>query len=226
MPAISGRTLRISRGGVTIAGARTDSVTINNEPIDVTDKDDGGWRTLLADAATRSISATVEGVLKDATLLAEAAGSGTLLLKECIVTIAGIGTLTGDFMLTSLQIGAEQADAVTFSGTLESGEAVTVTLGPYNTVAPAITGTATTGQTLTRTTGTWAGDATITYATQWQEGPSSDPLSPAWADISGATGATRVLAAGQAGKYIRARITATNSTGSTVAYSNVLGPVA
>lgn len=226
MPAISGRSLRISRGGVTIIGARTDSITINNEPIDVTDKDDAGWRTLLADAGTRSVSATVEGVLKDDALIAAATGSATLLLAESVVTISGIGSVTGDFTLTSLQIGAEQGGAVTFTANLESGEAVTVTLGPYNAVAPAITGTATEGNTLTRTLGTWLGDATITYATQWQEGTDTDPASPAWSNISGATGATRSLGAGQVGKYIRARVTATNSTGSTVAYSNVLGPVA
>ena len=48
--AISGRSLRISRDGSTIAGARTDNFTLSNEPIDITDKDDGGWRTMLADA--------------------------------------------------------------------------------------------------------------------------------------------------------------------------------
>lgn len=53
--AISGRSLRISRNGSTIAGARTDNFTINNEPIDITDKDNAGWRTLLADAGSRSV---------------------------------------------------------------------------------------------------------------------------------------------------------------------------
>lgn len=224
--AISGRSLRISRDGSTIAGARTDNFTINNEPIDITDKDDAGWRTLLADAGSRSVSADVEGVLKDATLIAEAVGSSTLLLKECVVTVTGIGTLTGDFMLNSLQLGAEQADAITFTATLESAEGMTVTIGPYNTVLPAVTGTTTVGQTLTTTNGTWAGDATITYARQWQMGNSSDGNDPSWANISSATNLTYVLASGQLGKYVRCRVTATNSVGSTVAYSNIVGPVA
>ena len=224
--AISGRSLRISRDGTTIAGARTDNFTINAEPIDVTDKDDAGWRTLLADVGTRSVSADVEGVLKDATLIAAATGTASLLLEECVITVTGIGTLTGDFMLSSFQLGAEMADAVTFTATLESGESMTVTIGPYNTVAPAVTGTPTVGQTLTTTNGTWAGDATITFARQWQAGNVADPNDPSWANISGATNLTYVLVSGQLAKYVRCRVTATNSVGSTIAYSNVVGPVA
>lgn len=222
---ISGRSLRISRNGVNVAGARTDNFTINNEPIDVTDKDASGWRTFLNDAGARSISADVEGILLDATLIQDAAGSGAYL-RESVITVSGIGTFTGDFVLSSLQFGAEQADAVTFTATLESAEAITATIGPYNTVAPAVTGTTTVGQTLTTTNGTWAGDATITYARQWEESSSNDPLSTLWTAISGATGTTRVLASGQLGKYIRCKVTATNSVGSTVAYSNIVGPVA
>lgn len=225
--AISGRSLRISRNGSNIVGARTDNFTINNEPIDITDKDDSGWRTMLADAGTRSISADIEGVLKDTVLIADSVGDATTaLLKECVLTVSGIGTLTGDFMLTSLQLGAEQGDAITFTATLESGESMTVTIGPYNTVLPAVTGTTTVGQTLTTTNGTWLGDATITYARQWQMGSTADANDPSWANISSATNLTYVLASGQLGKYVRCRVTATNSVGSTIAYSNIVGPVA
>jgi predicted secreted protein len=119
--AISGRSVRISRAGSNIVGARADSVTINNEPLDITDKDDSGWRTMLADVGLRSVSCEIEGVLKDTTLLADSMGNATTaLLKECVVTISGIGTLTGDFMIQGLQIGAEQADVTTFTATLES----------------------------------------------------------------------------------------------------------
>jgi TP901-1 family phage major tail protein len=224
--AISGRSLRISRDGTTIAGARTDNFTLSNEPIDITDKDDAGWRTMLADVGTRSVSADVEGVLKDATLIAAATGTASLLLEECVITVTGIGTLTGDFMLNSLQLGAEQADAITFTATLESAEGMTVTIGPYNTVLPAVTGTPTVAQTLTTTNGTWAGDATITFARQWQRGNTADPNDPSWVNISAATNLTYVLVSADLTKHIRCRVTATNSVGSTIAYSNIVGPVA
>jgi len=224
--AISGRSVRITRNSVAIVGARADSVTINNEPLDITDKDDSGWRTMLGDAGIRTISCEVEGVLKNDTLLADSVGTAnTTLLRECIVTISGIGTLTGDFMLQGLQIGAEQADVTTFTATLESGESMVVTIGPYNTVLPAITGTLDEGDTLTTTNGTWSGDATITFARAWQRGNANDPNNPSWTNISGATATTYVLAAADVGKYIRCRVTATNSVGSTVAFSNIVGPI-
>lgn len=222
--AISGRKLRISRDGVTVVGARTDNFTISNEPIDITDKDDAGWSTLLGDAGVRSIEADVEGILKDDTLIVNATGSSSLLLKSCVLEAEGIATFTGDFYLNSLEIGGEQEDAVTFSATLASSGAITATIAPYNTVAPAVTGTTTTVSTLTTTNGTWAGDATITYARQWQNGNSADQNDPSWADISGATNTTLALTA-QLGKRIRCRVTATNSEGSTVAFSNIVGPV-
>lgn len=224
--ALSGRSVRISRSGVNIVGARTDSVTVNNEPLDITDKDDAGWRTMLADAGVRTVSCEIEGVLKDTTLLGDAVGTAsTALFKECVVTISGLGTLTGDFFLNSVQIGAEQADVVTFTATLESGESMTATIGPYNTVLPAITGTLSGTNLQTTTNGTWAGDATITYARQWQRGNSSDPHDPSWTNIASATGTTYTLTGSDTGKYIRCRVTATNSVGSTIAYSNIRGPV-
>jgi len=222
----SGRAVRISRNGSNIVGARTDSVTLNNEPLDITDKDDAGWRTFLADSGLRSLSCEIEGVLKDTVLMADAVGTPTTaLLKECVVTISGIATFTGDFYLNSLQIGAEQADVVTFTATLESGETITATIGPYPTVAPAISGTLSGTNTQTTTSGTWAGDATITYAYQWQRGNSSDPNDPSWANIASATATTYALTGSDTGKYIRCRVTATNSVGSTITYSNIRGPV-
>jgi hypothetical protein len=128
-------------------------------------------------------------------------------------------------MLQGLQIGAEQADVVTFTATLESGENMVVTIGPYNTVLPAITGTLSGSNIQTTTNGTWLGDATITFARAWQRGNASDPNDPSWTNISGATATTYTLTGSDTGKYIRCRVTATNSVGSTVAFSNIRGPV-
>lgn len=64
---------------------------------------------------------------------------------------------------------------------------------PYVTAVPAVTGTATVGQVLTCSTGTWAGDATITYAYAWYANNIV---------ISGATASTYTLLAAQQGKRI------------------------
>lgn len=224
--AISGRKLRISRAGTAIVGARTDSVTINNEPIDITDKDSLGWRTLIADVGVRSVSCEVEGILNNAALIGVSTGTASALLSACTVQIEGIGTFSGDFYLQSLALGAEQGDAITFTATLESAGAVTVVVAPYNTVAPAVTGTTTVGQTLTTTNGTWAGNATITFARQWQRGNNADQNDPSWENIASATNLTYVLQSADSGKRIRCQVTATNAHGSIVAFSNIVGPVA
>jgi predicted secreted protein len=222
----SGRALRISRNSVTIAGARTDGFTINNEPLDITEKDSAGWRTFMADAGLRTISCEIEGILRDATLIADGVGTATsTLLRGSVVTITGIGTLTGDFYLQNIQVGAEQADVITFTATLESAGAITATIGPYNTVLPAITGTLSGTNIQTTTNGTWLGDATITFARQWQRGDVADINHPSWVDIAAATGTTYTLTGSDTGKWIRCRVTATNSVGSTVAFSNIRGPV-
>ncbi len=127
MPAISGRKVRIKRGATAVAGARADSITINNEPIDITSKDATGWRTYLADVGARSIDAEVEGVLTDSTFLALAVGTGSALLESYTLEVLGIGSFTGNFYLASLAITGEQADATTFTASIQSSGTITFT---------------------------------------------------------------------------------------------------
>lgn len=71
---------------------------------------------------------------------------------------------------------------------------------PVNSVAPAVTGTATQGQTLTCSTGTWSKSPSYTY--QWLR---------AGIPIVGATASTRLLAAGDVGSKMSCRVTATKN---------------
>lgn len=125
MTARSGRNVRIRRGVTAIAGARADSITINNEPIDITEKDSTGWRTFLADAGVRSIDCEVEGILEDSTLIAISVGTASALLESYTLVITGLGTFTGNFYLTNLAITGEMADAVTFTASIQSSGTVT-----------------------------------------------------------------------------------------------------
>lgn len=127
MAALSGRKVRIKRGSTAIAGARSDSFTINNEPIDITDKDDAGWRTYLADAGVRSIDCEVEGVINDSTFLALAVGTASALLEAYTIEIVGLGDFTGNFYLASFAVTGEQADAITFTASIQSSGAITFT---------------------------------------------------------------------------------------------------
>jgi len=88
---------------------------------------------------------------------------------------------------------------------------------PSNTVAPAVTGTATVGQTLSSTTGTWVGSPAPTFAYQWQR---------AGSNISGATSSTYVLVSADASNTIRCVVTGTNVVSAVSANSNSTASVA
>lgn len=81
---------------------------------------------------------------------------------------------------------------------------------PRILVEPAVTGTATVGQTLTCTTGTWTASPSG-YAYQWLANGIT---------IAGATAATRVIAAGDAAKTLVCMVTATNAVGTGQCPSN------
>ncbi len=82
--------------------------------------------------------------------------------------------------------------------------AVTAT-PPVNTTAPAVSGSAVRGQTLTATVGTWLGIGNG-YAYQWQR--SADGTT--WTNIPGATGTAYQVAVADEGDELRALISATN----------------
>ena len=129
MAAGSGRRVRISsvtgEAAVAILGSRSDTLTINNEPIDVTDKDSAGWTTMVADVSVRNVGLAVEGVLKDGTLMAVAMGAGSGLLSDYEIEVESIGTFTGDWFLSSFETGGAHDGENTFSASLASSGAIT-----------------------------------------------------------------------------------------------------
>jgi hypothetical protein len=88
---------------------------------------------------------------------------------------------------------------------------------PVNTVAPAITGTAQEGQTVSCSTGTWTGTPTITFAYQWKRNGSN---------IGSATNSTYTLVTADVSQSITCQVTATNGSGSASATSNTITPIA
>jgi hypothetical protein len=92
---------------------------------------------------------------------------------------------------------------------------------PVNTTAPAVTGTAKVGQTLTVSNGTWSGSPT-SFAYQWQRCTSSSSCT----EITGATNQTYKIVSADAGRTLRAVVTAKNADGSSTANSNQTSVVA
>ena len=125
MAAASGRDLVISintgGGYVAIAGVSAKSVSKSNEPVDVTDDDANGWRTVLAEPGLRTVDLDVSGVTKDDILITQmSAATDSILLQDCKISYAGGAEETGDFYLSNCTITGESAGAVTFSAALSN----------------------------------------------------------------------------------------------------------
>ena len=92
-----------------------------------------------------------------------------------------------------------------------------VTLPPVNTGAPAISGGAVDGDTLTSSNGSWL-DSPTSYAYQWQD-CTTGSLGLMCTNISGATDSSYTLTESDVGDTVRVLVTAGNSAGSTSAAS-------
>ncbi len=95
--------------------------------------------------------------------------------------------------------------------------------GPSNTALPTILGKVEERQTLTASTGTWAGTEPIAYAYQWQ---SCNSKGESCANISGATSSTYKLTSSNVGGTVRVDVTAKNLVNSISALSVVTSVVA
>jgi len=128
-------------------------------------------------------------------------GSGT-------ITVNG---LTGATNYTFVVYATNSAGNSPNSG---SSNQITTYTAPVNTVAPAVTGTARAGQTLSCTTGTWTGNpASFSYSYIWRKNG---------VDQQGAAyyNSTYVLTSSDVGSTWSCKVTATNTGGSTSAISN------
>lgn len=127
MPA--GRNFLIKKNNVDLAGVRSKSMAFGGEPIDDSDADDDGYRTLLTEAAGLTLDVSVEGVIKDDTMRAVALGSGSKLLTDITLAFPDGDTISGDFFLTAYEESGPYKDAQTFSASLSSSGAWTYTPG-------------------------------------------------------------------------------------------------
>jgi len=139
------------------------------------------------------------------------------------------GAAASTYVLTSSDVGHTVRATVTAKNSAGSASATSPATGvvsmtaPANTAAPALTGTATQGQTLTVSNGTWSGTSPLTYAYVWTR---CDANENNCVLIAGATASTYVLTSTDAGHKVHATVTATNGAGSAHADSNAVGPVA
>ena len=116
----------ISGTMTTIGGLRSTSMTLNDEMVDITNKDSGSQRALLASGGVLSMSISGSGVFTDTTAEQNLrAQYGTSSHGTYNVIVPDLGTYAGTFQLTTLEYSGEFNGEVTYSVTLESAGAVT-----------------------------------------------------------------------------------------------------
>jgi hypothetical protein len=124
---------------------------------------------------------------------------------------------------TTLRVVVTATNSAGSASSASEATAVVTARAPSNTAAPAISGEAKEGQTLSASTGEWAGTPPLEYAYEWQ---TCDSLGGGCLDISGATNSSYTLGAGEVGDTLRVVVTATNAAGSASSTSEATAVVA
>lgn len=122
----TGRDLLILKGGTAIAGAQENGISVDNSPVDITAKSDGGFRTLADFAGMRTLDISISGVWTDKVVRDQALGA-SLLLTDITIDFADGGDIAGDFYLASYEETGAHDGAVTFTASLQSSGSWTYT---------------------------------------------------------------------------------------------------
>jgi len=104
-----------------VGGFKSNDITINGESVDVTTKDNAGFKELLDGAGVRSLSVSGDGVFMNDVMFGLAHGhvlAGTH--PDCEITVPGLGTYTGKFAIASLQMSGSFDGEVTYNISLDS----------------------------------------------------------------------------------------------------------
>ena len=128
----------ISGTKTTIGGLRSTSITLNDESVDVTNKDSLGSRTLLAGAGVNSLSISGSGVFTDSAAevavrtafqaqqnTSNGSSGQTAAFESFQFRIPNLGTYTGNFQITSLEYAGEYNGEATYSMSFESAGYIT-----------------------------------------------------------------------------------------------------
>jgi hypothetical protein len=147
--------------------------------------------------------------------------------KTC-TTISGADRKT--YTIVSADIGKRmrsRVQATSKGGTGEATSAATSVVAtesgkPASSSPPSISGSAIVGSQLTGSTGTWVGDAPITYSYQWLR---CDKDGNACGPLAGKTSARYTIVQGDQGRTLRLRVVARNSRGNADAFSSATADV-
>lgn len=121
MAEMLGRKVTITIDSTVIANARTKSLTINNETIDITADGDEGIQRFLTEAGQKAVEVSVEGLEVDDALLELSLGTD---ISTTVLFTYPTYTITGTFVMPSYSQSLPYNEATTFSATFSSSGAV------------------------------------------------------------------------------------------------------
>lgn len=130
MAGFNGRQFTFDWESTTLAGVRTRGMTVTNDYVDVTNDDDAGWRTLLADPGVRSVEVTIGGITTDEVLLdaiMEASVTSGTLVGNLPSSLTTPGTMSGEYLISSFEQSGNHDGEVEFTATFMSTGEVTYT---------------------------------------------------------------------------------------------------
>lgn len=126
--------LQLSNGATvpvfaTLGGLRSSKLTLNNNPVDVSD-DSSGWRQLLADAGVQSLDISGDGCFANDVSLSTIQGAAVNRTSLPMQIATGKGDkFVGSFVIASMERTGAHDGAETYTLTLQSDGAVTFTPG-------------------------------------------------------------------------------------------------
>jgi len=113
----------------TVGGVRTTNMTINNNPVDVSDNA-SGWQKMLADGGIQSIEVSLDGIVKNNAVFEALLQDAFDRVPVSVQLESGNADVyQGVVVVASLQRSGAHDGAETFSATLQSDGAFTFTPG-------------------------------------------------------------------------------------------------
>ena len=118
--------LKIGDGGeppvyATVAGLKTTQLSVNGDPVAITNKDSGGWRELLTGAGVRSVSVAASGIFTGSA--AEARVRSLALggeIEAYELSFESGEKMRGDFLVTRLEYAGDFNGERNYTLALES----------------------------------------------------------------------------------------------------------
>jgi uncharacterized protein YukE len=131
--------------------------------------------------------------------------------------------LISAFVGRTVRVGVTASNSGGATTAYSSPTGLVAALLPHNGSLPSISGLLEDGQNLAAALGSWTGSAPLSYSYQWQR---CNNAGEECKDMAGETGSILKLVSGLIGQTVRLGVTATNSGGTTTAYSTPTNPIA